>query len=594
MKIKGNKKKIVIAAAVIYLLVIGAVSVREAVLFGSAGSRTEESPDRNQAAAEQLYEERKAAANVQDQELQEAYDRALGKVDYNPDTAAIRLLKEDCVSLITSSRLPPLSRMNAEDTQKYLSDIKVFKRMENLQIDPAVYETPELNWKNLYNSVNQTLEQRNVFDSQIIFNGSRASELNRLIQESENANITVTAPSVVLDETIQMKSGIGLSAENVQFIPGDRKLDKAVVAKDCTNFTLEHLDLSLGGYDYALYIVESDYFKVRSCTLSNAFRRGLVLMGENQYFSITGNTVSQNGSGAVFLEGSSSKGILEENKVSHNGGTRNLNAGICLTSMEITDYNVIYDVPPTDEYLYDLLEAPHDVVLYRNTVEENNSSGVYSDGGYSLYILENMIYRNDKEGMCLDSGTFGAYVSDNVIKENGGRLRQSDADLEGDFIGAFGRLEDGSSPAKLPGISIDNAAYNTVIDNDITHNYGSGIKMVRSAYRNIIMQNTVSDNNLGRSGEFHFFGIEIGHASTPDQPVKGLDFTASYENIVCRNVVSGNNYSGIYLAEESYCNDVFDNVIMGSQFFSIECRSNLFNSIVNNTVDNVVENVYGG
>ena len=28
---------------------------------------------------------------------------------------------------------------------------------------------------------------------------------------------------------------------------------------------------------------------------------------------------------------------------------------------------------------------------------------------------------------------------------------------------------------------------------------------------------------------FHFFGIEIGHESTPDEPVKGLDFTASYE-----------------------------------------------------------------
>lgn len=593
MKKKGNKKKIWIAAAVLYLLAVGAVSVREAVLFGGTGAQSGPS-DKNPVSAGQAYEERKTAAKVQEQELQEAFNKALGTLDYDLDAAPVRLLKEDCVSLIASSQLPSLSRMNTEDAQKYLSGIKVFKRMDNLQMDPTVYETPELNWKNLYNSVGQTLEQKNIYDSQITFNGSSASELNKLIQDSANAYITVSAPWIVMDETIQMKSNIGLGAEDVQFIPGDRQLDKAIEAKDCTNFTLEQIDLSSGGYDYALYIVGSDYFTVRGCTLSNASQKGLVIMGENEYFAVTGNTVMENGNGAVFLQGNIRKGLLEENKVSHNGGTRNLNAGICLTSMEITDYNVIYDVPPADEYLYDLLEAPHDMVLYRNTVEENNSSGVYSDGGYGLYMLENTIYRNDKEGMCLDSGTFGAYVSDNVIKENGGRLRQSDADLEGDFIGAFGRLEDGSSPAKLPGISIDNAAYNTVINNVVTHNYGSGIKMVRSAYRNIIMQNTVSDNNLGRSGDFHFFGIEIGYASTPDQPVKGLDFTPGYENIICRNVITGSDYSGIYLAEESYCNDVFDNVVMGSQFFSIECRSNLFNSIVNNTVDNVVENVYGG
>ena len=75
-----------------------------------------------------------------------------------------------------------------------------------------------------------------------------------------------------------------------------------------------------------------------------------------------------------------------------------------------------------------------------------------------------------------------------------GRLRQSDEDLEADFVTTFGRLSDGSSPAKLPGISIDNSAYNTIVNNNVTQNYGSGVKMVRSAYRNIIMENSVSDN----------------------------------------------------------------------------------------------------
>jgi hypothetical protein len=81
---------------------------------------------------------------------------------------------------------------------------------------------------------------------------------------------------------------------------------------------------------------------------------------------------------------------------------------------------------------------------------------------------------------------------------------------------------------------------------------------------------------------FHFFGIDIGYASKPDEPVKGLDFMPAYENIICRNIISGRNYSGIHLSDESYCNDVFDNVILDSDKFAIENHSTLFNSIMNN------------
>ena len=93
-----------------------------------------------------------------------------------------------------------------------------------------------------------------------------------------------------------------------------------------------------------------------------------------------------------------------------------------MTSMEIDDYYTAYN-EFKDEHLYNLLDTPHDIVLYQNNVKHNNSSGIYSDGAYQIYIVENIIYQNDKEGMCLDYGTFGAYVSNNIVKENGGRLR---------------------------------------------------------------------------------------------------------------------------------------------------------------------------
>ena len=585
MKKRRNKKRIIIAAVIVYLAVIGIVAVWE------SGRQKPANPD-TAAAQEEAYNRKKAVIDAQEKAEQQAYDKAVQLLDYDVDSAAMKISPSDCYSIMTANKLPALSRMAAEDSKKYMGNLQVLQKIEKLGIDTASFETPELNWKNVYNRVSDTMQKENTFSDKISFTGSTASQLNTLIAQSTDAYITIESSTVRMDEPISMKSGIALDAAGVTFTGStDDRVAQAVIAEDCTNFALYNLNLTAGCYEYGIYIIRSNTFTIENCTISNALYKGLVMMGENKNFTIRNNTVSYNGNGAVFLNGNISNGIITGNDVIDNYGTRNLTAGIVMTSMEIDDYYTAYN-EFKDEHLYNLLDTPHDIVLYQNNVKHNNSSGIYSDGAYQVYIVENIIYQNDKEGMCLDYGTFGAYVSNNIVKENGGRLRQSDEDLEADFVTAFGRLSDGSSPAKLPGISIDNSAYNTIVNNNVTQNYGSGVKMVRSAYRNIIMENSVSDNNKGKSDDFHFFGIEIGHESTPDEPVKGLDFTASYENIVCRNIVTGSNYAGVFLAVESYCNDVFDNTILGSEWYAIECHSNMFNSMPNNIMDQEILNLY--
>ena len=585
MKKRRNKKRIIIAAVIVYLAVIGIVAVWE------SGRQKPANPD-TAAAQEEAYNRKKAVIDAQEKAEQQAYDKAVQLLDYDVDSAAMKISPSDCYSIMTANKLPALSRMAAEDSKKYMGNLQVLQKIEKLGIDTASFETPELNWKNVYNRVSDTMQKENTFSDKISFTGSTASQLNTLIAQSTDAYITIESSTVRMDEPISMKSGIALDAAGVTFTGStDDRVAQAVIAEDCTNFALYNLNLTAGCYEYGIYIIRSNTFTIENCTISNALYKGLVMMGENKNFTIRNNTVSYNGNGAVFLNGNISNGIIAGNDVVDNYGTRNLTAGIVMTSMEIDDYYTAYN-EFKDEHLYNLLDTPHDIVFYQNNVKHNNSSGIYSDGAYQIYIVENIIYQNDKEGMCLDYGTFGAYVSNNIVKENGGRLRQSDEDLEADFVTAFGRLSDGSSPAKLPGISIDNSAYNTIVNNNVTQNYGSGVKMVRSAYRNIIMENSVSDNNKGKSDDFHFFGIEIGHESTPDEPVKGLDFTASYENIVCRNIVTGSNYAGVFLAVESYCNDVFDNTILGSEWYAIECHSNMFNSMPNNIMDQEILNLY--
>lgn len=585
MKKRRNKKRIIIAAVIVYLAVIGIVAVWE------SGRQKPANPD-TAAAQEEAYNRKKAVIDAQEKAEQQAYDKAVQLLDYDVDSAAMKISPSDCYSIMTANKLPALSRMAAEDSKKYMGNLQVLQKIEKLGIDTASFETPELNWKNVYNRVSDTMQKENTFSDKISFTGSTASQLNTLIAQSTDAYITIESSTVRMDEPIRMKSGIALDAAGVTFTGStDDRVAQAVIAEDCTNFALYNLNLTAGCYEYGIYIIRSNTFTIENCIISNALYKGLVMMGENKNFTIRNNTVSYNGNGAVFLNGNISNGIIAGNDVVDNYGTRNLTAGIVMTSMEIDDYYTAYN-EFKDEHLYNLLDTPHDIVLYQNNVKHNNSSGIYSDGAYQIYIVENIIYQNDKEGMCLDYGTFGAYVSNNIVKENGGRLRQSDEDLEADFVTTFGRLSDGSSPAKLPGISIDNSAYNTIVNNNVTQNYGSGVKMVRSAYRNIIMENSVSDNNKGKSDDFHFFGIEIGHESTPDEPVKGLDFTASYENIVCRNIVTGSNYAGVFLAVESYCNDVFDNTILGSEWYAIECHSNMFNSMPNNIMDQEILNLY--
>lgn len=585
MKKRRNKKRIIIAAVIVYLAVIGIVAVWE------SGRQKPANPD-TAAAQEEAYNRKKAVIDAQEKAEQQAYDKAVQLLDYDVDSAAMKISPADCYSIMTANKIPALSRMAAEDSKKYMGNLQVLQKIEKLGIDTASFETPELNWKNVYNRVSDTMQKENTFSDKISFTGSTASQLNTLIAQSTDAYITIESSTVRMDEPISMKSGIALDAAGVTFTGStDDRVAQAVIAEDCTNFALYNLNLTAGCYEYGIYIIRSNTFTIENCTISNALYKGLVMMGENKNFTIRNNTVSYNGNGAVFLNGNISNGIIAGNDVVDNYGTRNLTAGIVMTSMEIDDYYTAYN-EFKDEHLYNLLDTPHDIVLYQNNVKHNNSSGIYSDGAYQIYIVENIIYQNDKEGMCLDYGTFGAYVSNNIVKENGGRLRQSDEDLEADFVTTFGRLSDGSSPAKLPGISIDNSAYNTIVNNNVTQNYGSGVKMVRSAYRNIIMENSVSDNNKGKSDDFHFFGIEIGHESTPDEPVKGLDFTASYENIVCRNIVTGSNYAGVFLAVESYCNDVFDNTILGSEWYAIECHSNMFNSMPNNIMDQEILNLY--
>lgn len=497
----------------------------------------------------------------------------------------VLLRSGDIVSLLETYSLPSLQRMNEEDAEEYMNGIQVLARIEALGLDPDLFFTPEYDWKAIYNDSLNQVRQALSFEKSVDFTGNKASELNLFLNECHDVTVNFAGQELLLDETVRVPSNVVLNGNDVVLRGGEdiSPVDYGLLLEDVENVGIYGFRL-LGGFGQGIYLIDANKCLIWGNEIAGATYKALCVMADNTYINLVNNTVHDNGNGAIFLNGDISNCIIQGNEVYQNRGTRNLTAGIVFSSMNVEDPYTPYN-EFKDEHLYDLLNTPHQNVVRGNHIQGNYSSGFYCDGGYLNYVLDNLIEDNEKEGMCLDYGTFGTYVAGNTVRRNGDRNRQTDEDLEADFILTAGRLEDGSSTAKLPGISIDNSAYNIIFENLLTDNSGSGVKLVRSGYRNLIICNMISDNNRGKNDFFHGFGIEFGHASTPDEPVIGLDFTADFENIAARNVISGAHYAGIFFAEGSYCNDLIDNVVMDSEFFSIENHSLLYNSSVGNTVN---------
>lgn len=494
----------------------------------------------------------------------------------------VSLLDTDSQSLTERYALPALERMTQSDTESLIAPLQVIQRIQTLGIDPAAFDTPEANWKNLYNSVMTRLAPLATAETAqaVNFTGSSLAELNDFLAANPGSTVEVISPALVMDATLVVPTGTILHGNGVVLTPGNEALDKAIVLDQAENAAVTGFVIN-GGCNYGVYVKNSSSFYLADLDISNVSLKGLCVMGENTGFALVNSSIHENQNGAIFLNGEISNGVIEGNRIENNSGARNLTAGLVLCSMPIEDIETAYN-PFPDEMLYDILQSPHQLVVRGNTVAQNHSSGIYSESGYLNYYVENTIYKNEKEGVCLDYGSFGNYITGCEIRQNGGRNRMSDEDLEADFILDQGRMADGSSPAKLPGISLDNTAYNTIYGNIVRDNYGSGIKAVRSAFSNTILCNQIIDNNRGASDTFHFFGIELSTDLNADEAVQGLDFTPCYENIIARNTISGGHYAGVFMGEDAFMNDIFDNIFMDCTDWAMESLSEKYNSTLNN------------
>lgn len=479
-----------------------------------------------------------------------------------------------------------LSDATDTDRAALVASQLVIQRAQALGVDPEELETPEKNWKERYNSVcDACLEGAMRKPDEAVFDGRTVSGLNAFLREDgRGRKVLIESPTLVLDETLSIPDETFVAGREVHLIPGESPVTRAVLLDGVHNGGLSGFVIRDAGCEYGIYAKNASGFAIVGNEISGCGQEGIVVIGSGSGFMVYDNVVCRNGCGGVIVRGDYSEGVLERNRVMDNACADNMAAGIVLSGVAITDIDSALG-PFEHTSIASMLVAPHSIVVYDNLVCGNNSSGIYSYAGYLNDIVSNRIIRNEKEGMCLDFGTLGCYVAYNDIAANGGRYRMSDADLEVDCVAHFGRMEDGSSPAKLPGISLDNAAFNTLYDNRVSGNYGSGIKGVRAAYLNRILCNEIVDNNVGINDIHHFFGIELASDLGTGEELDCIDYSPCHANFICRNTISGAHYAGIFLGEEGSANVFRENTIFDGTDWSMEFLSKQKNDVEDNRCD---------
>lgn len=481
-------------------------------------------------------------------------------------------------SLRQQFELPPLHDGGDDPAAQIARGTQVFQRANLLRIDSS---TADAAWARAGETV---AADRRILPTlltqplrKLTFKGTNLSQLGALIAVAGPAHITVVSPTLQADAALTITGQnliVDFAGATIQV--GAKPPVWLIQLVRARNVAVLNAKISGGTNGFLVDSVSNVI--IEGNDLQGLTQNGIVATGASSSLNISANHLHELQRAGIMLDGPVRMALLEDNEIDHLLGHSNWHAGILLTSRGgdiaadpdtffLADHYWVVTKP-----LVQRLQNPDENVILHNTIHDGLSSGIYNDGAIANVFLENRIAGNSKEGICFDNGATANVFAGNLVSDNGNRWGQADAYLSLDSVLGAGRGADATSLAKLPGISIDNALYNEILANDVRANFGGGVKMVRTGLFNVIGQNVITDNNLGESAEFHYFGVELG-AAPADSPAEDLDFVGSSGNVVFGNTIHGKHYSGIFFGAGSVQNDELDNDISGVEAFALEAPS---------------------
>lgn len=358
-------------------------------------------------------------------------------------------------------------------------------------------------------------------------------------------------------------NNFSISADYKSFeIPHDNKHFIQIV--NCTHFSISGVTIEKSRN--MLLIVDSDNFSIHNCSSYHSEGYGVIIYnGEN--FNITDCFFTNNLSSGILVMGDSSYAKITNCSIMHTRGFFNHDAAIHFCA--VSDKILIKDIP---EKIHESLpisekeKRPHHIVVRSCSMVNNKAQGIYLEGSYNCLFSDNLISHNDKEGICFDWGSCHNFFRNNIVSQNGYRGNISEKEIEIDFISIYPNLEDHSSSMKLPGVSIDNGCLNQIRSNTISGNYGGGVKMIRSAFCNLIYDNRFSDNTLGSNKYIHSFnsiailGMKEGNEEFKEDGPLLLDLKPSLLNRISNNYISGDPFP-FYIERECSPNTFSNNTV---------------------------------
>jgi len=333
---------------------------------------------------------------------------------------------------------------------------------------------------------------------------------------------------------------------------------------DSSIFSLTKLNIS-GGRN-TLLITQSQHFSIMNCTIKQA-EGYAVIVHNSTHLQITQCLFEQNLAAGIMLVGAVSQGVIKNCQIRHSMGCFNWDAGIHLCA---TTANIGIEQIPEQCHearsIEEKINRPYAIVIEYCVLSKHRAQGIYLEGAVNCLIQHNQFINNNKEGICFDWGSCHNYFTDNLVSFNGARENLSNEEIRADFIEQYPLLEDGSSSMKLAGVSLDNACMNTLTQNKITHNYGEGIKLVRSALLNKIKENHIFHNGLGDNAYARFYALALKSVGTTHQEFNStqkelLDFVPSQLNTIADNIILGHRATVDY---EKHCHP---NQVYGNQTF---------------------------
>jgi Periplasmic copper-binding protein (NosD) len=343
------------------------------------------------------------------------------------------------------------------------------------------------------------------------------------------------------------KSNFILDFQNLPFSFERGAAPKFLISiQNCRNFIIKNAHVS-GCRNFCI-IVESSDFEICNSRITRCEGYGIIVH-HSSYFVIHDCAFEANLASGLFCNGNSHHASIFRNSFTESQGYYNWDAGLhinhCSSNIKIEHLPELSHEPIS---IIGKACKPRFIFVRNNLFFNNKSQGIYCEGCLLSVFKDNVISNNNKEGICFDWGSSLNWFENNEVSGNGKRNIFSQEEIAADFIQDFPLLEDGSSSCKLPGVSLDNGSLNYIVGNRLHHNYGGGIKFVRSSLINLIYKNFFNDNGLGVNEFFKAYHaiILLGMGAVQDEFEDGkatlLDFLPSYGNIFSKNLFNGNSH----------------------------------------------------